>query len=108
MIMDACRKSGLPEPTIEEVAGGMQITFLKHIFTEDYLNRIGLSQRQIETILFVKKQGKISNSEYQEFFGVSKATATRNLTELVDKWDILDKVGQTGVGTVYKLKRKGS
>jgi hypothetical protein len=28
MMMGACRKAGLPKPTIEELAGGMQITFL--------------------------------------------------------------------------------
>lgn len=104
MMMDTCRKAGLPEPTIEEVAGGIQITFLKDIFPEDYLKRLGLNERQMETVQFVKKQGKISNSEFQNLFGVSKATATRDLTELVDKWGILDKVGLTGVGTVYKLK----
>lgn len=108
MMMNACRKAGLPEPIIEETAGGIQITFLKDIFSEDYMKQMRLNERQIETIQFVKKQGKISNSEFQDLFGVSKATATRDLTELVDKLGILDKVGITGVGTVYKLKRKGS
>jgi ATP-dependent DNA helicase RecG len=90
------------------VAGGIQITFLKDIFSEDYLKQLGLNERQMGTVQFIKKQGKISNSEFQDLFGVSKATATRDLTELVDKWGILDKVGLTGVGTVYKLKRKAS
>ncbi|TVR79383.1 MAG: hypothetical protein EA412_06640 [Chitinophagaceae bacterium] len=30
------------------------------------------------------------------------------MAEIVYKWDILEKVGQTGAGTVNKLKRKGS
>ncbi|MFN2396958.1 MAG: ATP-binding protein [Bacteroidales bacterium] len=107
MMIDTCHKAGLPEPTIEEVAGGMQITFLKDIISEDYLKRLGLNDRQMETVKFIKKQGKISNSEFQDLFGVSKATATRDLAEIVDKWDLLVKVGLTGVGTVYKLKQKG-
>ena len=42
---------------------------------------------------------------YHEIFNVSKATATRDLTELVEKWKLFDKVGQTGAGTVYTLKK---
>jgi ATP-dependent DNA helicase RecG len=43
--MDICRKAGLPEPTIEEVADGMQITFMKDIFSEEYLKWMGLNER---------------------------------------------------------------
>jgi len=38
-------------------------------------------------------------------FAVFNATAARDLTELVEKWDLFDKVGQTGAGTVYTLKK---
>ncbi len=48
MILDAFRKAELPEPIIEEVAGGMQITFLKDIFSEEYLQRLGLNERQVK------------------------------------------------------------
>jgi hypothetical protein len=34
-MLDTCQKAGLPEQTIEEVAGGMQITFLKDLLAED-------------------------------------------------------------------------
>ena len=51
-----------------------------------------------------KEKGKISNADYQELFSVSKATATRDLTELLDKFGLLEKVGQTGAGTFYILK----
>ena len=35
--------------------------------------------------MYVKKEGKITNKEYQTMFEVSKATATRDLSELVEK-----------------------
>ncbi len=51
-----------------------------------------------------REDGEITNAELQELFGVSKATATRDLTELVEKYEIFEKVGQTGVGTNYILR----
>ena len=41
---------------------------------------------------------------------VSKATATRDLTELFDKYKLITKKGETGIGTYYELKglKKGS
>lgn len=35
--------------------------------------------------MWVKEKGKIANAEYQELCGVSKATATRDLSDLVEK-----------------------
>ena len=38
---------------------------------------------------FSKKKGKISNKEYQKICEVSKGTATKELRELIEKFDIL-------------------
>lgn len=102
MMMDTCRKAGLPEPTIEEVAGGIQITFLKNIFSEDYLKRMGLNERQIKAVKYVKENGEITNSDYQELLGVARRTATRDLTELVEK-GILKSSETRGAGAYYKF-----
>ena len=50
---------------------------------EEYLHNLGLNERQIKAVMYVKEKGKITNKKYQEEFAVSKATATRDLTELV-------------------------
>ncbi|MFP4048163.1 MAG: hypothetical protein ACLFT4_10455 [Bacteroidales bacterium] len=34
---------------------------------------------------------------------VSKATATRDLTELVEKFNMLERIGDVGAGTLYQL-----
>jgi len=102
MMINACLKAGLPEPTIEEVAGGFQITFLKDIFSEDYLKRLGLSERQINAIEYTKKFGEITNSKYQEVADVSKATATRDIKELEQK-KLLKNIGSKGSSAIYKL-----
>jgi ATP-dependent DNA helicase RecG len=53
--------------------------------------------------LFVKDKGKITNSDYQTLNDVSKATATRDLTELTETHKILKRTGDIGVGTNYIL-----
>lgn len=103
-IIDSCKEAGLPEPEIIEENGGMLVTLFKNNLTSEQLTKLGLNDRQAKAILFVKEKGKITNTDFQELYNVSKATATRDLTELVEKFGILEKVGQTGVGTAYILK----
>jgi ATP-dependent DNA helicase RecG len=102
-IFRLCLESGLPEPEFVEEAGGFVVVLRKDIFTEGYLTELGLNERQVKAVLYVKENEKITNKEYQELFGVSEATATRDLKELVKK-GIFEKIGVTGKGTYYKLK----
>ena len=44
---------------------------------------------KINVWTFAKKKGKISNREYQKICEVSKGTATKELRELIEKFDIL-------------------
>ena len=89
---------------MKEIDGGVLVTLFKDIYTEEQLKNLGLNDKQIKVVLVAKNHGSISNQKVQEIAGVSKATATRVLTELVEKWDMLEKIGETGVGTSYKLK----
>ena len=50
-----------------------------------------------------EQNGEIANSEYQELNSVSKPTATRELSFLVER-GIIVRHGRTGRGTIYKLK----
>ena len=104
-IIDTCKAAELPEPEIIERDGGFLLTILKDIVNREHLEKLGLNERQVKAVLFVKEKEKISNSKYQELFDVSKATATRDLTELTEKWELFGKVGQTGAGTAYTLKK---
>tara|TARA_R110000765_G_scaffold9911_3_gene30853 strand:+ start:34949 stop:36343 length:1395 start_codon:yes stop_codon:yes gene_type:complete len=104
-IIDSCKAAELPEPEMIEQDGGFLLTILKDMLNREYLDQLGLNERQVKAVLFVKEKGKISNSEYQKLLDVSKATATRDLTDLVENWKLLDKVGQKGAGTTYRLKR---
>lgn len=63
---------------------------------------LGLNERQIKAVLFVKEKRKITNSEYQELNNVSKRTATNELTELVNFFKVLIKLGTMGKGVYYE------
>jgi len=67
------------------------LTFISVRLDKIKLIELGLNDRQIKAIEYLKENIKITNSEYQKLNSVSKATATRDLMELFDK---------------YKLKRK--
>lgn len=103
-IINSCREAELPEPEIKEQHGGIAVTLFKDIYTNEHLQKLGLNDRQIKAVLVIKEKGYISNTEFQKLTNVSKATATRDLTEMVEKFEILNKTGKTGIGTRYVLK----
>jgi ATP-dependent DNA helicase RecG len=101
-IIEACLEAGLPEPILKEDQGGFLSKIFKDRFTEDQLRKMGLNDRQIEAVKYVKKNGKITNKEYQGNLKVSRITATRDLTELVAK-NILRSSETKGAGSYYVL-----
>jgi predicted HTH transcriptional regulator len=108
-ILDAislCREAGLPEPEFRQDGGQFVMTLWRGWLTDEMLEKSDLSERQKQAIMQLKVSGKISNSEYQRLYGVTKPTASRDLDDLRRK-GILKKVGTTGKGTYYTLIRKG-
>ena len=84
-MIEWCLKHGLPEPEFEDTGTSFIVTIRKDIYTEDYLKKLDLNERQVKAIMFVKKEGKITNKEYRNMFKVSTATAKRELQDLVKK-----------------------
>lgn len=103
-IINSCKEAELPEPEMKESAGGFQVTIFKDVLTEEYLKKLGLNDRQVKAVLFVKENGKITNNKYQELTSKSERTATRDLNQLVSL-NLLEQIGTTGVGTNYILSR---
>ena len=101
-IIDTCKEAELPEPKMQEQDGGFIITLFKNTLTEEQLKKLGLNARQVKAVLYVKEKGKITNKEYQEVFNVARRTATRDLTELVEK-RILKSSETKGAGAFYEI-----
>jgi len=99
-----CKNSGLPEPEFFlEFENEFRIIISRDIFTEDFFAKMGLNERQIKAVKYVKGKGKIRNKEYQEICDVKKRQATDDLKELEEK-KVLQRIGKTGKGTYYILK----
>lgn len=97
------KKAKLPEPEYKEEMGGFSVYFYKDIYTEENLKRMGLNERQVKAVMYVKEEGKITNKKYQEICGLRKRQSTDDLKGLEDK-EILERFGTTGKGTYYILK----
>jgi len=103
-IITLCRKQGLPEPEFDADAFQFRVRFLKDPYTPERLRKMALNERQIKAVLYVKEHGSISNRAYQQLTGISKRTASDELSDLVEK-GVLSKVGgQRGRGTLYRAR----
>ena len=48
IMMKGCKKYRLPEPVIAEEQSGISVSFLKDVYTEEYLKSFDLSDRRCE------------------------------------------------------------
>ncbi len=95
-----CEAAGLPTPGFSQEGGQFIQVLWRDWLTDIMLEELGIDERQREVVQFLRGRGRITNTDYQKSFGVSKPTASRNLNALLQK-QVLIKVGQTGKGTYY-------
>ena len=71
-----CRKQGLPEPEFKSIRGvEFRSILARDIFTESMLEKLGLNERQLKAVRYVKEKGKITNREYREMSNLSDPSA---------------------------------
>jgi len=93
-MIELCLKHGLPEPEFEDIETSFIVTMRKDIYIEEYLRKLGLNERQIKTVKYVKEKKDITRKDYEKLNNVSRRTAIRDLNELINK-NILKAVGTT-------------
>lgn len=101
-IYNSCKEAELPEPTIESRDGGILVTLFKTKFALEQLKKLGLNERQIKAVEFVKENITISNSIYQSLNSIGKTTATEELAQLVEL-GIFNAPTAKGRGAKYTL-----
>jgi len=104
-ITDHCVAAGLPNPQFSPEGSDFWVIFRKDIYFPEYLKSLGLNERQIKAVLYVKETERITNAEYQEINNVKKTVAAEELQDLVEK-AILSKIGTTGRAIFYELNKK--
>ena len=97
-----CIQFGIPQPKYFYDMSGFWVDFRKDIYNIEYFKSIGLNERQIQAMKYVKENGKITNRGYQTNYNVARNTATRDLAELVEK-GLLKSSESKGAGSFYEL-----
>jgi len=101
-IMEKCQEQGLPEPDFEEEHGVFIVRFYKDRWNEENLKKLGLKERQIKAVMYVKEKGSINLSSFKTVVQkMSEKTLYRDLQDLVDK-GILKEIGKKK-GRKYEL-----
>lgn len=100
-IVEMFRKQGLPKPIFEEMDNGFRVVLLKDPYTVENLRSQGVKDRQIQALLYMKENGRITNKQYRELVKISDEAARKDLAELVEM-GLISRHGR-GRGTRYEL-----
>ena len=101
IMAELCEAQGLPQPFYNIDGSDFWIEF-RDLFNEKELKHKGLNERQIKAVLYVKEKEKITNKEYMKLNGISNRTATYELKELVERYNLLKQLGSS-INTYYEL-----
>jgi ATP-dependent DNA helicase RecG len=93
-IVDACKAAGLPAPLMEEDGGGFIVQMTKDKYSEEELRLIGLNERQLDAISYIKEKGYITTSEYMRRYAIAERTARNDLNRLIEI-KLLNREGET-------------
>jgi ATP-dependent DNA helicase RecG len=104
-ILEECDRLQVPRPEFNEQEHGFQVVFRKDIYHEENLRAMGLNERQVIGVLYVKERGMITNRDYREMNDVSDETSRKELGDLVKK-GILAMRGK-GRSVHYSLSKLG-
>jgi ATP-dependent DNA helicase RecG len=78
-----CRKAGLPDPKFDPAENHFRVIIWRDWLTDSRMKGLDLNERQVKAVQFLKSDLRITNTEYQKLNSVSRATAKRDLDELV-------------------------
>lgn len=104
-MINECIKFGIPKPKYYYDMSGFWVEFRKDTFNMEYFESLGINNRQIEGLKYIKEKGKITNSEYQGINECSRNTASNDLIDLVNK-KLVSSSGQKGAGAFYILRNE--
>lgn len=94
----------LPEPDFAQRGGEFTVALWRDWLTTEVLATLGLNDRQIRAMAFLKSTARITNADYQTVTGATRPTAKRDLEDLVKK-RVVEPMG-SGRGSYYALRKK--
>lgn len=103
-VLNKCRDAGLPPPDFSQDGDQFRVILWRVWLTEAVMDELDLSDRQRKAVEYVKKHGKIANSDHQKLVGISRKSAARDLAQLV-KCGVFKQVGERR-GAHYVLAKE--
>ncbi len=104
-VLQECKNHGLPEPKIINHSGGFEITIFNEVFTDKYLDGLGLNDRQKQAVQYIKENEFITSGIYQTEINTTKSSAGRDIDELIEL-EVIKSKG-TGRATKYFINVDG-
>jgi predicted HTH transcriptional regulator len=84
-VIRSFEEKNLPIPDFSELNNQFQVVLYRDPFPVEILRQLEISERQLKGVFHVKEQGSIDNSSYRDLTGVTRKTASRDLSDLVEK-----------------------
>lgn len=101
----ALKEAGHSAPEFDAgTAGRFRVILREGPTIKARLQEMGLNNRQLQLIAYVREHGKITNRAYRELTGLSDEAARKEIAGLLDL-GILEQVGK-GRSTAYVLKKR--
>jgi ATP-dependent DNA helicase RecG len=100
-MIEKCREWGICDPEFEDTGTSIVVTLRKPVITEGFLRELGLNERQIKIIKYLKEHDSITSSECQKMFNITDRQARTDLSRLV-KLKLVTKEGEARL-TRYKM-----
>jgi ATP-dependent DNA helicase RecG len=97
-----CQQAELAAPVFSQVGAEFVVSLGR--FDRQRLEAMGLNARQIEIMILIGAQKRITNADAQELTGANRKAASRDLDDLVEK-GLIERHGH-GRGTHYTMTEK--
>ena len=97
-----CQQAGLAPPVFSQAGSEFFVSLGR--FDRQQFEEMGLNSRQIEIMILLHAQERITNADVRELTGTDRKTASRDLEVLAEK-GLIERHGQ-GRGTNYKARAK--
>src|SRR5690606_7163820 len=82
-VISGCQRAQLPEPEFFQEGDQFVLRLWREWLTADMLAGLHLNERQSAAVSLLRQQRRITTGEYQKATGASRATAKRDLDDLV-------------------------
>jgi ATP-dependent DNA helicase RecG len=102
-----CRSEKKPEPEYEEQTQTLVVRFHKDAFKDEYLRKLGLNERQVAAVAYVRQHGRVASRDYQHMNSVSRQLAAVELSDLAQKGVLVRTGAKRGIAyEMPKMPRK--